>query len=598
METRRSFPGPRAALGLYALLAIALTWPLAWHLTDRLPAGDNDLWQSYWNFWWWRTALFERGQLPYSTDLLYQPGPVSLAFHTHSEANVIPTLPIQLALGVPAAFNTALLLSYVLCGWGGYFLAREIVGENRSALVAGLVLMFHPQRVEQSLEHLNLVSFQAMPFFLVFFLRLLRTGGWKNGLAAGLLYALNALYSWHNGLLVLPFALVLFAQALWRGERNGGRPRPRISLDAALAGCIALACMLPFAWPMIREILAGETYFQKPPINRAIDPLFLLVPSESHPLWGRLFSGLYERLRGYAAAGFTCYAGSIALGLWLAGGWWSRMRSPWKLWTFFFCLAIVLAMGDSLASSGHDSGIWLPFAGLRSVPILSTIRIPNRFIVPAMLSLSVLAAIGARELARRADARRPGAGRWANVGLLVLIALDFLAVPFPLRELPRPAWLEAVIEAPDGLLLDVPGGHRARGAEDMYFQTIHHRPMVGGYTSCIPPGIEHRVASLPYLQLVFEGRPKMSAGQNVDVGSGLKQALEALPVRVVVVHLDRKRESLEEKARLAAGTPRARLFNPERGTSAAVIDESRTALRGLWGDPIFADAEAEVFVRR
>ena len=133
---------------LYVLCTLALTWPLAIHLTDRLPAGDNVLWQNYWNFWWWRTALLERGQSPYATDLLYQPGEVSLALHTHSEANVLGTLPVSLALGVPAALNTAILLGFVLSAWGGYLLTRELVGDPRAAFLGGIVIAFFPHRFE------------------------------------------------------------------------------------------------------------------------------------------------------------------------------------------------------------------------------------------------------------------------------------------------------------------------------------------------------------------------------------------------------------------------------------------------------------------
>jgi hypothetical protein len=78
---RPRFPGAGASLALYALLTIALTWPLVAHLSDRVPAGDNDLWQNYWNFWWWKTALVDRGTLPYSTDLIYQPGDVPRVPH-------------------------------------------------------------------------------------------------------------------------------------------------------------------------------------------------------------------------------------------------------------------------------------------------------------------------------------------------------------------------------------------------------------------------------------------------------------------------------------------------------------------------------------
>jgi len=575
------FPGNWAALGLYALLAVVLTWPLAAHLTDRLPAGDNDLWQNYWNFWWWRTAIFERGQLPYHTDLIYQPLEVSLAFHTHSEANVLLTLPLQWFGGVPLALNTAVLLSFILCAWGGYFLAREVVGDPRAAFVAGIVLGFFPHRMEQSLEHVNLASFQAMPFFLAFFLRVLRQGGARSTVPAGLLFALNALFAWHNGLLVVPLALVLFGHAL----AVGGRPRMLILRDTALSGVVALVAMLPFAWPMVRELLSGETYFVKPPVRKAIDPLFLFLPSEAHTIWGSLLAGVYERLRGYASLGFTCYLGLVPIGLWIAGRWTSRR--DWRLWSALFALSIVLALGDTLVVAGSDTGAPMPFAWLRKVPILSMVRLPNRFVVPAMVALCVLCALGVRQLRRG----------WASWTAAAAIAVEFLALPYPLRELPQPRWIEAARQAPEGILLNIPGGHRARGAEDLYFQTLHSRPIAGGYASCIPPAMEKRVASLPYLELVFEGRPRPEL-EALEVEPALRRTLEALSIRIVVVHLDRKREDLERRRAELRGTPQARLANPEQGTRARVVDETLAAMRRLWGEPAYEDREAAVFVRR
>ena len=53
---------------LYLLLAVCLTWPLVTSIaspaeTATVPAGAHDVWQNYWNFWWWKTALLERGRI-------------------------------------------------------------------------------------------------------------------------------------------------------------------------------------------------------------------------------------------------------------------------------------------------------------------------------------------------------------------------------------------------------------------------------------------------------------------------------------------------------------------------------------------------------
>ncbi|HVR76461.1 MAG TPA: hypothetical protein VMT52_19180 [Planctomycetota bacterium] len=589
---------PRALL-LYAACTVILTWPLALHLGDRLPAGSNDLWQNYWNFWWWKTALLERGQLPYATDLIYQPGETSLAFHTHSEANILTTFPILAAAGPAAALNTAILLGFVLSGWGAYLLCREVLPGTRAAFIGGLVFAFFPQRFEQSLEHLNLASCQAMPIFLYALLRLARRGGAGSiALAAGT-FAWNALYSWHNGLLILPAALILHAHSFCRAPR----PRLHILRDTAIAACAAAVILLPFLWPMLSEIADGATYYVKPAVRKGIDPLFLVLPAEGHPLWGSLVRDLYERLRGYPSAGFTCYLGIAALALAAcapsrragsASSTGVRPGFPRGIWSSILALHVLLACGATLVMAGKDTGFPLPFAWLQEVPILKTLRVANRFVVPAMIALSVLAAAGGARLLAKAEAR---GGAWKRTVLpacLALIALDYLWVPYPTREIPAPPWIQAVRAAPPGLLLDLPGGHRARGAEDMFHQTLHGRPMVGGYASCLPPAMERRVQDLPFLKLVFEGRPAV----DVDVASGLSQVLGALPVSVVVLHLDRKRERLEDLARAAQGSRKARFHDPEKGTAARVIDEARAALEDLWGKPAYADPNTEVYWRR
>jgi len=593
-----SFPGPGIALLLYAALALLLTWPLVMHLTDHVPGGNNDLWQNYWNFWWWTTALLEQGQLPYTTDLVYQPGAVSLAFQTHSPANILLTFPVLLVAGIPAAMNSAILLGFIFSGWGAYLLCRELIEDRRAAFLGGLIFAFFPQHFEQSLEHLNLASIEAMPFFLFFLVKLVRCGGWHNTVLCAVFFAINALFSWHNLLLILPLGIFLFVWELTRSERS----RLGVVTEATLSGAVAAVILLPFACPMVPEILRGETYFLKPPppVSKGIDPLFLLLPAEYHPLWGDLVTGVYQRLRGYGSVGFTCYLGVGTLALWIAGKCLekrkvsaTRRRFSWALWTFLFLFYLLLALGDPLVIAGKQTSLPLPFAAVRNLPLFGTLRIANRFVVPATLALSVLSAYGA---ARTFSMLRPGLWldrRKAFWGLLALLAVDYLWIPYPMRTLPQPDWTEEIKKAPPGLLLNIPGGYRARGADDLYLQTLHRRPLVGGYTSCIPPHMEERVQELPFLKLIFEGRPQVESA----VAGGLKDVLRTLPVEVVVIHLGRERELLETLRKEHLGTWKARLYNPEKGTPRRILDETRAALRDLWGEPIYVDDEVEIYTR-
>ncbi|MBN1444011.1 MAG: glycosyltransferase family 39 protein [Planctomycetes bacterium] len=597
-------PGPLRALAGYAVLTVVLTWPLAIRLGDHLPMGDNDLWQNLWNFWWWKTALWERGASPYATDLLFYPDTTSLAFHTHSEANIIITLPVLLAAGEVAALNLATLLGFLLAGWGAYLLVRELMGCCRAAFLAGIIFAFFPQHFEQSLEHLNLASFGAVALSLWAMVRAVRAGGVGRWAMASSCFALNALFSWHNAVLILPGALIIFAHELWRARRS----RRAILVESALAGLCSALLLLPWAWPMLREILAGEAHYLKPPppVRKPIDLLFLVVPAAHHTIWGPLVEPLYGKYRSYASAGFTGYLGlaSIVLAsLGLAGARSLRRRAGAATeeassseilrfraapWAALFLFYLLLSLGDELRVAGSDTGLRLPYALAEAVPVLRTIRIPHRFLVPAMLALAVLAARGAAALLDRA--RRPGA---AALGLALLIILDFLWIPYPLREVERPRWVDQVAGAPAGALLNVPGGYRARASQDMYLQTYHGRPLIGGYVSCTPPRIEQRVAEYPFLRAIFEGRPR----EEIALEPEAIRVLDELPIGVVAVHLERTRERLEELRRIHRGRPEERLYNPEKGIPAAQLEAVREIIRSRWGEPYYRDGEVELYRR-
>ena len=595
-------PGPRAGVALfgYVLLSILFTWPLVAHLTDSLPLGNNDLWQNLWNFWHWQTSLTETGTSPYWTDLLFYPWGTSLAFHTHSEANIFIGFPLALIWGPVAALNFTTLLGFVIAGWGAYLLVREeVVDDRRAAFLAGIIFAYFPQHFEQSLEHLNLASYGMMPIFLFTLLRACRQGGLFPWALASLCFALNSLFAWHNSVLILPLALLLFGRELLRTHRS----RRALVLEASIAGIFAFLFVLPCAYPMLLEMLGGETYYlkPKPPVPKSIDPLFLLVPAENHSLWGSLVSPIYEGYRTYPSAGFTAYLGWFTLVL--AAMSWVHHRTQKFLpadslvltggfslgfWSVIFLVYLLFSFGDELRIAGKGTGIPMPFTLLDDVPLLQTIRVPNRLLVPTMLALSLLAARGAHLTLLRF--RRP---RLLACLMATVILLDFLWLPYPLREVDRPAWTQKLAEVPAGALLNIPGGDRARASRDMYLQTLHGRPIIGGYVSCTPPRIARRVEEYPFLKTIFRAMPEME----VEVRQALPRLLDDLPIAVVAVHLGRVREDLEKLEEEHRGRPEARLYNPDRGIRRAKLEEIRTRLRAEWGEPYYRDRQVELYLR-
>ncbi|HUI27912.1 MAG TPA: hypothetical protein VL403_17655, partial [Candidatus Kryptonia bacterium] len=341
MIPTRIFESPLRVLLLFCALALMMTWPLCRHLTTHLPQGMDDVWQNLWNFWWWKTALVDLHQSPYHTRHLFFPAGTDVAFHTHSEINQLAALPVTLLAGPVAAYNLATLASFVLAGFGAYLLAREITGDARAAVLAGLVFAFFPHHMEQTLDHLNLATIEFLPFVCLYLLRLVRRGGFANALKLGGALALNALGSWHYALMTVLFLPLLLVFEL----AGSGVPRRSAARGLMVAGAFAALVVAPFAWPMVHALAHGANYARPFTSAMGVDPLFLFLPSNHHPVLGGLTARLYRMKRTYANSGFLAYVGFIPLILAIAA-WPSvrrdRRRLAWYLIAFSF---LVLALG-------------------------------------------------------------------------------------------------------------------------------------------------------------------------------------------------------------------------------------------------------------
>ena len=117
-------------IGLYTLLALWLTWPLAAHLTTHVPGEPTwafDESTFLWNMWWFKFSLLDLGQTPLATDYIFFPLGVKLTTYTFNLFNAAFGLPLQLALSLPLASNLTLLFSYVSSAYGMFLLSLYLL---------------------------------------------------------------------------------------------------------------------------------------------------------------------------------------------------------------------------------------------------------------------------------------------------------------------------------------------------------------------------------------------------------------------------------------------------------------------------------------
>ena len=563
-----------AVLGLYAALTAVMTFPLIASWRTSLPAGSGDLWQNYWNFWWWKQCLLE-GLNPLRTEVLFHPTGVDLVFHTHSPFNQILAMPVNLLFGEAAAYNSCVLFALTLSGFGTYLLVRELTGSAPAGFIAGLVFAYFPQTLEQALEHLNLFSTQFIPLSLFYLARWSKSLRRTDAVAFGACFGLNALCSWHLG---VKLALVVAPWVVWIVWRN--RDRWTTFRHIGMAAALATLLVLPFLVPMVSLMVEGSEYFNKGPVNRGIDASYLFhgalresrlrrlgpvpIPGPRIPGLGiRLLSGSGSvRTRsgcGVAASPAAQRAGSLCS----SWGWSSR-------WGHTSC-------GDG---SRYQS-VALPFAALESLPVLGNLRVANRFLLLAGLGLLSAGGIyGWKSLRLKSKLALP-------VAALVLLA-EYSWLPFPRQDVEFSPLLKRVAERP-GAVLDVPFHQRSRTVHNMASQTVHAKPISGGYLTSYPPEVEASMRDHPALGQLA-GVPESTAVVDAE-------ALRRLGFRTVVVH---KRRANSVRDRMLASLEDHELLERKRvlrlgGVPDDAMASIRRQLDSLAGGACLEDNQLAVY---
>jgi len=575
------FSSRRVVLALFVTLTIVLTAPLAFRWTTHLPAGSGDVFQNYWNFWWWKKALLDLGQSPYHTDLLFHPYGTDLIFYTHSSFNMIASMPINYWLGEAAAYNFSTLLGLSLSGYGTYLLVREITGDPRAGVLGGLVFAFFPQHVEQTIEHLNLTSTQFLPWAAFYFVRMARAGGVKNALGLGLMFALNALCSWHLGLFL---TLTLLPLWLWR-LRTPERPRLETLWLLGTAAVTAAVLLWPAVGPLVTEMASGTEYYQKERVNRGIDSLYLVLPQPDHPVFGSLVYGKYLE-RAYNASGFICFLGfSVIAMTWVAV---RRGAAGSRFWIGFAGAGFLLALGSPTWWNGElVESLPLPYEITRNMPLLSVLNVANRFLILTSLGLAVLVGMGWTKLRTQSDQR------FLLIGGLIFF--EYLWMPFPTREVVVPPSYQEMLDDPIlriGAVLDIPFHRRSNTVQNMVAQTVHGRPIGGGYLSMMTPDTQRQIDAEPALA-TLQGRSKFE--EPIDF-----RRLIQLGFDTVVLHKYRADSVREEQVAAVEGRNLLDIKFAKR--SGGIPDETMANLRRQLeehnGPAAFEDDRVAIFYLR
>ena len=222
-----------------------------------------------------------------------------------------------------------------------------------------------------------------------------------------------------------------------------------------------------------------------------------------------------------------------------------------RMWVAFTAFAALLSIGPFIYLAGMNTYVIAPWALLRYVPLIGMARSPSRFAIVAALGLSLLFGFAVAELSRRHGSR------WRRAAGLVAVGMALELVPAPRvlysAEVPEVYRLITAHGEETGRVLELPTGVRDGtsslgqfNAANQYFQTRHHRPIMGGYASRVARSTKREMRRSPVLSTIFdlsEGRepsPELLARAR----AGREAFLRRSCVRFVVINKRRASERL------------------------------------------------------
>ncbi len=597
-----SFSTGLLALG-YGVLGLMLLWPLPLHLLKAIPGDGFDGWQNLWNLWWVDRASLGEGQSLWHTAMLDYPRGVSLLYHTLNLPNGLLSLPVQQIGGLLPAYNLTVFLSFALGGLGAYLLALRVLRERSdraraAAAVAGAVYAFSPFHFAHLLGHMQVFSFQWLPFYVLSLWSLLdgiRTGRptgspWLLALISLLIASLT---DWYN-LVYLGLLTVLWV--VWFAWDAKSR-RARLRTLAAPATVLAVGAVLlsPLLLPMALQatqadyMVTGEQHI----VSLSADLVGLVLPQEMHPLWGEATAAVAGRFTSSTSERMLSF-GIVPLLLaaiaWRHGG---RKSRPlvWAALAFTtLALGPVLHVGGETVQVGGRPVVLPGLMLYRWVPFLTIARSVSRYTVIAQLAVAVLAALGLRlVIARLGRAWIP-----ATAITAALILFEFVPTPYPLAAPDVPDWYRVEAGEETGAILNLPVNWDR--PQYLLYQTVHGRPLTSGYTSRRNPWSP--VESYPGLQqlrslgddvLPFPD-PETFATIAADLGlTHIVLDLYQMPGGV------ERRFTLELTQRLLGDRPAA---HADQRLTVYRIDRPQTVrayawLDGAWGSVRMSDGQPE-----
>jgi hypothetical protein len=353
---------------------------------------------------------------------------------------------------------------------------------------------------------------------------------------AGLHLEMHTLYTPMFVLTMLVVVRVWLAVRFTIARRPVDRMALRVRAGVA-AVAAAIVLLSPALYTLAVRSMAGRMVTA--PVRwrssaPGVDVLDFVLPNPNHPLAPHAIREFLERQPGHAGenvASLPLVVLSVIVIAWRI----ARFR-PDRTWVVVTLAFASVTVGPFLRVAGIETLVPTPWTFLRYVPVLGEARMPSRFSVMVLLGVTVIFASALAALGRH----MPHARRRMLAIVAVLVVGELIALPRPLFSAAVPSVYRTIAADPrDVRVLDLPFGVRdglvtygAFTPASQFYQSVHGKPIIGGYLSRISAIKLTFYRNDPFLRALMD----LSEGQTI-AASERAAAVAAAPAFLAASHL-------------------------------------------------------------
>lgn len=447
----------------HSLYLFAVTYPWILSFNSHLMSDPGDGLQNYWNFWWVNYSIRTLGQNPWYSYFQFFPLGAPLVVHTLSAVNTFPAILLSDFLTITQIHNTVVLLSFILTGvTTGVFIRSFGVGKI-GQVIGSISFTYCAYRIAHAQGHINLMTTQWIPLFLLSWKFLIQSPTLKRALLSSLLFILVFFSDYYYAVYTaLVASLFLFIYGNFK------------SVTAIKKQLIVLICftMLTLIWtlPFIIRLLTlskGGIAQTHTPSHFSLDLYSAFIPG-GYWRFAELTIDFWSKFQAGPIEG-SAYLGIATICLAMIGVFVGKINLSERLGLLGIgILFLLFSFGPYLQILGQNTLSKMPYEFLEMViPILKVGGIPSRMALVTSLMLAVLCGIAVESL--------KGKKSLIYCGLTFLIVFETLPRLLPLSNIKAPAIIyEMKSLSKDYALMDVNNtGFLSKG---LFWQTIYEMP--------------------------------------------------------------------------------------------------------------------------